>query len=58
MEKLSQTVKKEIPETQNSRNPNGFFGYFEERKGYNKLVAYGPYDVESKFSWVHREYIK
>jgi hypothetical protein len=57
MEKLSQqAIKAEIPNTENARNPNGFFGYFEEREGYNKLVAYGPYDTESKFSWVHKEY--
>lgn len=49
MEKLNQTVKKEIP--------NGFFGYFEERDGYNKLVAYGtPIKDELKFSWIHKEY--
>ena len=48
MEKLNQTVKKEIP--------NGFFGYFEEKEGYNKLVAFGPYDTQSRFTWVHKEY--
>jgi hypothetical protein len=54
MEKLNQqAIKAEIPNTENSRNPNGFFGYFEEREGYNKLVAYG---TESKMSWVHKEY--
>ena len=56
MEKLTLATKREIPGTANSQNPNGFFGYFEEREGYNKLVAYGPYDKESKFTWVHREY--
>jgi len=57
MEKLSQqAIKVEIPNTENANNPNGFFGYFEEREGYNKLVAYGPYSIESKFSWVHKEY--
>ena len=56
MEKLNQATKTAIPNTENIKNPEGFFGYFEQREGYNKLVAYGPYDRESKFSWVHREY--
>jgi len=58
MEKLNQAVKRPIPNTENSKNPNGFFGYFEQRQGYNKLVAYGPYDTESRFAWIHREYLK
>ena len=56
MEKLNQTVKQNIPNTENSIHPEGFFGFFEAKDGYNKLIAYGPNDKDLRFSWVHREY--
>jgi hypothetical protein len=56
MEKLSQTVKMEIPNTENIKNPNGFFGYFEQHEGYNKLVAYGSCNDEPSLAWVHKAY--
>lgn len=58
MEKLNQTLKQEIPNTENSKNPNGFFGFFEPKDGYNKLVAYGPNTDNFRLSWVHRDYIQ
>jgi len=49
MEKLELAIKKEIP--------NGFFGYFEPREDYNKLVAYGKVNGQDQtFTWVHKEY--
>lgn len=54
-EKLSQTVKMQIPNTKNNKYPNGFSGFFEPKDGYNKLVAYGP-NEEKSFSWIHKEY--
>lgn len=57
MEMLNNTIKKEIPGTENSKNPTGFFGFFEPREGYNKLVAYGSNNKQSKLSWIHKDYI-
>lgn len=57
IEKLNnETIKLTIPNTENIKYPQGFWGYFEVKEGYNKLVAFGPYSKESKFSWVHKEY--
>lgn len=56
LEKLKRTLKKNIPNTENIKYPKGFFGYFEELEGYNKLVAYGPRSNELNFSWIHKEY--
>jgi len=59
MEKLNQLEKAvPIPNTEKSKYPQGFFGFFEPRNGYNKLVAYGPNDEDLKFTWIHREYVK
>ena len=57
MEMLNKTVKKDIPATENSKNPQGFYGFFEPREGYNKLVAYGSKNSNSKLSWIHKDYI-
>ena len=57
MEKLNQTVKQNIPNTENSKHPEGFFGFFEPKDGYNKLVAYGPYAENFQLVWVHRDYL-
>lgn len=56
MEKLNKAVRKEIPGTENSKNPKGFFGLFEPQDGYNKLVAYGSCNG-SEFLWIHKEYL-
>jgi hypothetical protein len=56
VDKLNETVKKEIPNTENISNPDGFFGYFEEREGYNKLVAFCSRNDQSKFTWIHKAY--
>lgn len=58
MEKLNQAFKQNIPNTENSKNPNGFFGFFEAKDGYNKLVAYGSNTNDSNLSWVHRDYLR
>lgn len=56
MEKLNKTVWKQIPNTENLKNPNGFFGYFEEHEGYNKLVAYGSSNDQLQLIWIHKAY--
>lgn len=56
-EKLNALEKKSIPNTESSKNPEGFVGFFEARNGYNKLVAYGPTAKDFKPTWIHKEYI-
>jgi len=56
LEKLGKTIKKNVPNTENMKYPQGFLGYFEQLEGYNKLVAYAPQGDDLKFSWVHKEY--
>lgn len=57
MEKLNQSEKLNIPNTENYKHPKGFFGFFEPKDGYNKLVGYGPCDENFKLTWIHKEYI-
>ena len=57
LNKLNSLEQKSIPNTENSSHPEGFFGFFEPKEGYNKLVAYGPIDKDFKLSWVHKEYV-
>ena len=59
MQKLNQVAHKQIPipNTENPKNPKGFFGYFEECEGYNKLVAFGSYNDVLKLTWIHKEYL-
>ena len=55
LEKLNRQI---IPGTETKRRLSGFFGYFEPREGYNKLVAYGPEEKALQLSWIHSEYLK
>jgi hypothetical protein len=57
LNKLNSLEKVAIPNTENSKYPAGFFGFFEAKQGYNKLVAYGPLDKDIKLSWIHKEYL-
>ena len=54
--KLNSIPKMSIPNTENKNHPEGFFGFFEPKDGYNKLVAYGPYAENFQLVWVHRDY--
>lgn len=56
-EKLNSIPKMAIPNTENSKHSEGFFGFFEPKDGYNKLVAYGPYAENFQLVWVHRDYL-
>jgi hypothetical protein len=56
-EKLNSIPKMSIPNTKNSKHPEGFFGFFEPKDGYNKLVAYGPHAENFQLVWVHRDYL-
>ena len=56
-DKLNSIPKMSIPNTENSKHPEGFFGFFESKDGYNKLVAYGPYAENFQLVWVHRDYL-
>jgi hypothetical protein len=57
LNKLNSLEKVAIPNTENSKHPAGFFGFFEAKQGYNKLVAYGPLEKDIKLSWIHKEYL-
>lgn len=57
MEKLNLLERKNIPGTENSSHPEGFFGFFEAREDYNKLVGYGPNQDQFKLTWIHKDYI-
>jgi hypothetical protein len=56
-EELNKLAKISIPNSQNSKYPQGFFGFFESKQGYNKLVAYGPEDKTLQLTWIHKEYL-
>ena len=56
-DKLQQLNRQLIPGTETKKRISGYFGYFEEKQGYNKLVAYGPQDDTLQFSWIHKEYL-
>ena len=56
-EELNKLTKILIPNSQNSKYPQGFFGFFEAKQGYNKLVGYGPEDKTLQLTWIHKEYL-
>jgi hypothetical protein len=57
LEKLQKLTRQSVPGTETNKRLSGYFGYFEAREGYNKLVAYGPQDDTLQFSWIHKEYL-
>jgi hypothetical protein len=58
LDKLQKLTRQSVPETQTNKRLSGYFGYFEPKEGYNKLVAYGPEDNDFQISWIHNEYLK
>ena len=57
LEKLQKLTQQPVPGTETNKRLSGYFGYFEAREGYNKLVAYGPQDDTLQLSWIHKEYL-
>ena len=57
LEKLQKLTRQSVPGTETNKRLSGYFGYFEAREGYNKLVAYGPQDETLQLSWIHKEYL-
>jgi hypothetical protein len=57
-EKLDKLTRVNIPGTETNQRLSGYFGYFESREGYNKLIAYGPEEKAFQLSWIHNEYLK
>jgi hypothetical protein len=57
LEKLQKLTQQSVPGTETNKRLSGYFGYFEAREGYNKLVAYGPQDNTLQLSWIHKEYL-
>ena len=57
LDKLQKVTRQSVPGTQTNKRLSGYFGYFESREGYNKLVAYGPQDETLQLSWIHKEYL-
>jgi hypothetical protein len=57
LEKLQKLTQQPVPGTETNKRLSGYFGYFEAREGYNKLVAYGPQDNTLQLSWIHKEYL-
>lgn len=58
IDKLEKLNKVLVPNTVTKNHILGYFGYFEPKQGYNKLVAYGPEDKNFQLSWVSKEYLK
>jgi hypothetical protein len=56
-DKLEKLNRQLIPGTETKKRLSGFFGYFEPKEGYNKLVAYGPEDKALQLTWIHKEYL-
>ena len=56
-DKLQQLNRQLIPGTETKKRISGYFGYFEAKQGYNKLVAYGPQDDTLQLTWIHKEYL-
>lgn len=63
-DKLYQLDRQLIPGTETTKRLSGYFGYFEPREGYNKLVAYGPFIIGAnvnegtlQITWIHKEYL-
>lgn len=55
--KLEKLNRQLIPGTETKKRISGYFGYFETKQGYNKLVAYGPQDDTLQLTWIHKEYL-
>lgn len=58
LDRLQKLDRQAIPATETNKRLSGFFGYFEPRQGYNKLVAYGPENNIFQLTWIHNEYLK
>ena len=56
-DQLEKTIRKIVPGSETKKRLSGYFGYFEPREGYNKLVAYGPQDKTLQLTWIHKEYL-
>lgn len=56
-DKLQQLNRQLIPGTETKKQISGYFGYFEAKQGYNKLVAYGPQEDTLQLTWIHKEYL-
>lgn len=56
-DKLQQLNHQLIPGTETKKRLSGYFGYFEAKQGYNKLVAYGPQEDTLQLTWIHKEYL-
>lgn len=56
-DKLYQLDRQLIPGTETKKRISGYFGYFEAKQGYNKLVAYGPQEDTLQLTWIHKEYL-
>lgn len=56
-DKLYQLDRQLIPGTETKKRLSGYFGYFEAKQGYNKLVAYGPQEDTLQLTWIHKEYL-
>ena len=56
-DKLENLDRKTIPGTSTKKRLSGYFGYFEAKQGYNKLVAYGPQEDTLQLAWIHKEYL-
>ena len=57
LDKLENLTRVTIPGTETNKRLSGYFGYFESKQGYNKLVAYGPEEKAFQLSWIHKEYL-
>ena len=56
-DKLEKLNRQLIPGTETKKRLSGYFGYFEAKQGYNKLVAYGPQEDTLQITWIHKEYL-
>lgn len=56
-DKLEKLNRQLIPGTETKKRLSGYFGYFEAKQGYNKLVAYGPQEDTLQLTWIHKEYL-
>ena len=57
LDKLQKVTRQSVPGTQTNKRLSGYFGYFEAKQGYNKLVAYGPQEDTLQLTWIHKEYL-
>ena len=58
LDRLEKLERKIVPNTETKNYILGYFGYFEPKEGYNKLVAYGPQAKSFHISWISKEYLK